>query len=279
VLDTLTWTKGKHTLKFGGDYRRLTGFYANVFSSSRLGQYTYNGSVTGSNGGGFVGNPYASFLLGIPDKTQLATVIQPDGDVWANHYAVFAQDDWKVTPRLTLNYGLRWEYHPMFNDHNLNGTNFLPDYMSTVNGVTVRGAAVISNQDAFKIENPLFAAAIAPTPVITAAQAGIPESLRYSSKTDFAPRVGLTWRPFADGKTVIRGGYGRFIEASLGSLYSASWGIHTSYVSIFTNTLPNNQAALSFPYPFPSNLAVPGVYDSSKASICISKIPGFTSGT
>jgi hypothetical protein len=261
VLDTLTWTKGSHTLKFGGDYRRLTGYYANVFSSSRLGQYTYNGSVTGSGGSGYIGNPFASFLLGIPDKTQLATVIQPDGNVWANHYAVFGQDDWKVTPRLTLNYGLRWEYHPMFNDHNLNGTNFLPDYTSTVNGVTVRGAAVISNQEAFKIENPLFAAAIAPTPVLTAAQAGIPESLRYSSKTDFAPRAGFAWRPFADGKTVIRGGYGRFIEASLGSLYSASWGIHTSYVSIFTNTLSNGQAALTFPYPFPSNLARPGVYD------------------
>jgi hypothetical protein len=261
ILDSLTWTKGTHTLKFGGDYRRLSGYYANVFSSSRLGQYTYNGSVTGAGGNGYIGNPFASFLLGIPDKTQLSTVIQPDGNVWANHYAVFVQDDWKVTSRLTLNYGLRWEYHPMFNDHNLNGTNFLPDYSSIVNGVPVRGAAVISNQDAFKIINPLFTAAIAPTPVLTAAQAGIPESLRYSAKTDFAPRFGFAWRPFADGKTVVRGGYGRFIEASLGSLYSASWGIHTSYVSIFTNSLSNGQPALTFPYPFPANLAQPGVYD------------------
>jgi hypothetical protein len=261
ILDTLTWTKGTHAVKFGGDWRRLSGFYANVFSSSRLGQYSYNGSVVGSSGSGFIGNPYAAFLLGIPDKVQLASVIQPDGDVYANHWAFFVQDDWKVTPRLTVNYGLRWEYHPMFNDRYLNGTNFLPDYTSIINGVPIRGAAVISNQEAFKIENPLFHAAIAPTPVLTAEQAGIPESLRYSSKTDFAPRIGFAWRPFADGKTVIRGGYGRFIEASLGSLYSASWGIHTSYVSIFTNTITNGQADLKFPYPFPANLAQPGVYD------------------
>ncbi|PWU08012.1 MAG: hypothetical protein C5B51_08545 [Terriglobia bacterium] len=261
ILETLTWTKGTHALKFGGDWRHLTGFYANVFASSRLGQYSYNGSVVGSNGNGYIGNPFAAFLLGVPDKVQLATVIQPDGDVYADHLAFFVQDDWKVTPRLTLNYGLRWEYHPMFKDRYLNGTNFLPDYLSIINGVPIRGAAVISNQEAFKIENPLFAAAIAPTPVLTAAQAGIPESLRFSSRTDFAPRIGFAWRPFSDGKTVIRGGYGRFIEGSLGSLYSAAWGIHTSYVSIFTNTITNGQASLTFPYPFPSNLAQPGVYD------------------
>ena len=60
VLDTLTWTKGSHTLKFGGDYRRMSGYYSNVFASSRLGQYTYSGSVTGSNGSGLIGNPYAA---------------------------------------------------------------------------------------------------------------------------------------------------------------------------------------------------------------------------
>ena len=117
-----------------------------------------------------------------------------------------------------------------------------------------------------KIENPLFAAAIAPTPVLTAAQDGLPQSLRFSSLTDFAPRAGFAWRPFADSKTVIRGGWGKFIEGPLGSLYGASWGIHTSYVSQFVNTINGSgQAQLTFPYPFPSQLAQPGVYDFEQA--------------
>jgi hypothetical protein len=266
VLDTLTWTKGSHTLKFGGDYRRMSAYYSNVFASSRLGQYTYSGSVTGSNGSGLIGNPYAGFLLGIPDKTQLDTVLEPDGSVSGNAYAFFVQDDWKVTSRLTINFGLRWEYHPMFTDALFNGTNFDPNYTSIVDGVPVRGAAIISNDQARKIENPLFAAAIAPTPVLTAAQDGLPQSLRFSSLTDFAPRVGFAWRPFADSKTVIRGGWGKFIEGPLGSLYGASWGIHTSYVSQFVNTINGNgQAQLTFPYPFPSQLAQPGVYDFEQA--------------
>ena len=266
MLDTLTWTKGSHTLKFGGDFRRMTAYYANVFSSGRLGAYTYSGAITGSNGNGPIGNPYAAFLLGIPDKTQLDTVIEPDGNVYGYAYGIFAQDDWKVTSKLTINFGLRWEYHPMFSDLNFNGTNFDPNYESVVNGVTVRGAAVVSNTQALKIENPLFGPAIAPVPVITAAQDGIPQNLRFASLGDFAPRVGFAWRPFNNNKTVIRGGWGKFIEGPLGSLYGASWGIHTSYVSIFSNSFnANGQPALSFPYPFPANLAVPGVYDFEQA--------------
>jgi len=260
ILDNLTWTKGKHTLKFGGDYRRMTGFFANVFASYRVGRFTYNGSVTNSlvNGVPFVGNPYGAFLLGIPDKTNLATVQLADTSAYANHYAFYVQDDWKVTSRLSLNYGLRWEYHPMFEDHLLNVTNFDPNYVSVVNGTRVPGAAVVPNQASLKLLNPGFAESIYPTPVITAQQDGIPESLRYSQKTDFAPRVGFAWRPFADGKTVIRGGYGRFIEASLGALIQAAWGVHASDVGLFTQTINQGKATLTFPYPFPTNLAQPG---------------------
>ncbi len=262
VLDNLTWTKGRHTMKFGGDYRRMTGYYSDVFASDQLGVYKYTGGVTSAVQPGatnpYIGNPYAAFLLGVPDQTQLATVLEPNTSAYANHYAFFAQDDWKAGSRLTINYGLRWEYHPMFQDHLVNVTNFLPNYTSVVNGVLERGAVVIPDQASFKILNPGFAQSILPTPILTAAQAGLPESMRFSQKTDFAPRVGFAWRPFADGKTVIRGGYGKFIEGPLGSLISAAWGVHTSNYGAYNQTIVNGQPALSFPYPFPSNLAQPG---------------------
>jgi hypothetical protein len=262
VLDNLTWTKGRHTIKFGGDFRHMTGYYSDVFASDQLGVYKYTGGITNAVQPGFttpyIGNPYAAFLLGVPDQTQLATVIQPNTSAYANHYAFFAQDDWKVGSRLTINYGMRWEYHPMFLDHLVNVTNFLPNYTSVVNGVLERGAVVIPNQASFKILNPGFAQSILPTPILTAAQAGLPEGMRFSQKTDFGPRVGFAWRPFADGKTVIRGGYGRFIEGPLGSIISAQWGVHTSNYGAYNQTITNGQPALTFPYPFPSNLAQPG---------------------
>jgi hypothetical protein len=82
--------------------------------------------------------------------------------------------------------------------------------------------------------------------------------MRYSQKTDFAPRVGFAWRVTADGKTVIRAGYGRFIEAQLGWLLLGSWAVEASDVANFSNSITNGKADLRFPYAFPSNLAQPG---------------------
>jgi hypothetical protein len=254
VLDNLTWSGRGHTVKFGGDYRYLTGYRNNVYAAQRLGVYTFNNSVTSS----LIGNPFAAFLLGIPDKTQLNTVIQPDSDGYAHAYAFYVQDDWKISSRLTLNYGVRWEYHPMFMDRLLNTTNFLLDYTSIVDGKRVNGAVVIPNEKAFSILNPDFAASVGPTPILTAKQAGIPESLRFSEKDDIAPRIGFAWRPFADGKTVIRGGFGRFIQGPLGALLGAAYAIHSANQAFYNQTIVNGRPTLQFPYPFPSKLAQPG---------------------
>jgi hypothetical protein len=254
VLDNLTLISGRHTFKFGGDIRHMTAYFSNVFAGSRAGSYTFNNSVTSS----LIGNAYASFLLGIPDSTGLATVKNPDTASYGNSYALYMQDDWKVTPRLTVNYGLRWEYHPAFNDSRNNLANFLPDYRSVVNGVTVPGAVVVPDAG-MKYINPDFAASISPTPIISATAAGIPQSLHYSSKTGFAPRIGFAYRPFGNDKTVIRGGYGRYIETLLSALITAGWAVEASEVGSYTNSIVNGKPALSFPYAFPSNLSQPGV--------------------
>jgi hypothetical protein len=260
-LDNLTWTKGKHTIKFGGDFRYLSSLFTAVFADYRLGDYTYNGSATG-----YV--PLQGFLLGYPDLTTIATVENPTTNAYAKHYAFFAQDDFKISQSLTLNYGLRWEYHPMFRDHNNNLANFDPAYTSTVNGQTVNGAAVIPGPETEPLVNPGFAETIAPTPILTAAQAGIPASLRFSQKTDFAPRVGLAYRIGGSNKTVIRGGYGRFIETLLTSQVIDGWSVEASDVAYFTNTAASNGTPPIYqaPYSFPSNIAQPGTYFFDLAS-------------
>ncbi|HLK63188.1 MAG TPA: TonB-dependent receptor [Bryobacteraceae bacterium] len=251
ILDNLTWTRGRHTVKIGGDYRHLTGLYTNVFASSRMGSYSFNNSVTSS----LIGSPMGAFLLGIPDSSGMATVLNPDTDGYANHYAAYAQDDWKVTQNLTLNFGLRYEYHPAFRDHYNNTANLLLNYNSIQNGTPIHGAVVIPDA-AVKLVNPAFAESIAPTPILTASQAGMPQSLRYSEKFDFAPRVGFAWR--VNNKTVVRGGYGKFIESELGSLINAAWAVEASDVAKFTNQIVSGKPLYSFPYALPADLAQPG---------------------
>ena len=79
-----------------------------------------------------------------------------------------------------------------------------------------------------------FAEAIYPTPIMTAAEDGIPEALRYTDRTDWGPRIGFAWRPFGNDKTVVRGGWGRFIETPLGFSLVAGWAVHASYLATYS---------------------------------------------
>jgi hypothetical protein len=268
VLDNLTLTKGKHTYKIGVDYRYLTALYTNVFATDRMGVYSFNNSVTKP----IVGNAFASFLLGIPDSDTMATVLNPNSNGYAASYAAYVQDDFKISSRVTLNYGVRYEYHPMFRDHNNNTANFLPNYSSIQNGVFVNGGIVVPNQG-LSLVNPAFAESLYPMPILTASQADVPQSLRFSQKTDFAPRIGVAWRVTADNKTVIRAGYGKFIEAQLGNLLDAAWAVEASDVAVFTNSVVNGKPQYTFPYAFPANLAQPGTQEFDLSSALHYKDP------
>ena len=249
IIDNLTYTQGRHNVKFGADVRFLSGYYNNNFGSTREGTFTFNNAATKP----IIGNPFAAFLLGIPDASNVATVTATDADAHARHYAFYVQDDWKISSKLTLNYGLRWEYHPMFSDDQHNTATFLPNNYAIVNGVTVHGAIVVPDARIGALD-PNFVGSIFPTPILTASQAGLPQTLRYSQKTDFAPRIGFAYRPFGE-RTVIRGGYGKYIETLLGQLVNAQWGIPTSYNGQFANTIVGGKPTLTFPYPFPASLA------------------------
>jgi hypothetical protein len=251
LLDNVTWTKQKHTFKFGGDFKRLTDHDDNVFGNYSSGWYVFDGS---SQVGTNIGEPYTAFLEGYPDYTEAATINKPTMDGVGYSYAVFGQDDWKVTPNLTLNLGLRYELHPPLKEINYNTAFFLPDYAGTgTDGSPVTGAVVVPNTKAESFESGDFENAIAPTPTLTAKQAGIPNTLRFTDKNDWGPRIGFAWRPYGNDKTVVRGGWGRFIETPLGFSLVSGWAVSASYVGVFNQGFQDDGVTpqLSFSNPFP----------------------------
>jgi hypothetical protein len=245
--NNLTWTKGRHTIKMGLDLRKLrTTDNVSFFAGDDLGEYRFDGT--------FSRNPLADFLLGYPNQTRFANT-GPDIDGGTFHQGYFIQDDWKVTPRLTMNVGVRYEFHPPFQDSTLQLANFDRD--------TPGGRVVVPNEASLALTAPGFRASIGSTPIVTAQTAGWPEALRYSDKNNFGPRFGFAWRPWGN-KTVIRGGYGIYSVTILGAVFYSLVGIHTSDTRTFPGIGPGSTPLLSFPRPFLSGIgtvATPGNAD------------------
>jgi hypothetical protein len=286
LLDNVTWTRRTHSFKFGADYKRISDHDDNVYGNYRSGWYVFNGSASSgsclsapcgagtayyytgqqdSSGNPIVaGEPYTSFLLGYPDYTEVSSTNNAAMDGLGHAYAVFAQDDWKATQNLTLNLGLRYEMHPPVSEIHGNTANFKPDWTGTgTDGVTtVSGAVVVPNTQALQNASQEFAAGIAPTPILTAAEVGLPEALHTSSRTDIGPRLGFAWRPRGNDKTVVRGGWGRFIETPLGFSLVAGWAVASSYVPTFNQGFDSTQVTptplLSFSNPFNSAATATG---------------------
>jgi len=152
-----------------------------------FGSYTFTGT--------FSGNAYADFLLGIPQQS-VRTTPQPRQYSRNHVYAGYIQDSWRVTPNLTVNLGLRYEYETPFNEINGQMYNFDP----------ATGNIVLPTQAALKNVSPLFPKSIG---IETAQQAGFPaQGLCSGDNKDFGPRAGVAWRPFGKTNSVIRAAYG-----------------------------------------------------------------------
>jgi hypothetical protein len=192
--DTLSWNKGKHTIRAGADFVRnqaLDGFTSG--RGSPRGQITYSGSGT---------SPLARFLIGLPaDSVRYVNLFRPPMDVHNWETGFFVQDDFHIHPKLTLNIGLRYEVVTPFTEAHDLLANFDPNGKNP-NGN--KGVFVVPSQSTLKYIDTRFIK----YGVVTADTIGVPRSLVRTDWTDIAPRLGLAWR-FAD-KMVLRGGYGMF---------------------------------------------------------------------
>ena len=242
--DNLSWAPGKHSLKFGVDVRRVA--YADIESfggSDDFGAFTFSA-------GTFSGNAFADFLLGLPSKTYVA---QSGPDVLAHtiQTGVYAQDEWRIHPRLTLSFGLRWQALPPFVSplNNLtafdkrNGGVIVPDHNVPVEGFLESINACSGPYNRYGVANPSLPCGT----VESASSQGLGPGVREFYKRNFQPRFGFAYRAFGNEKTVIRGGFGIFTMTNLGQLSFNTTNISVGIVRTTANALQNGQAAYQFP--------------------------------
>ncbi len=241
-IDNLTWIKGRHTIKTGIDIRRLVG-------QSSLGFTTGNNYGDFSFSGNFSGDPFADFLLGTPLSSSIA-VLSSDNDGRAMHYKTYIQDTIRVTKKLTVDVGLRYELHPGYSDAGLNIANFdrtIPRTGQVVLMSDPRARDLVA-PGALTSINACPAAAIngVPcTPIVTAKDAGLPEALRKTYKTQFLPRLGFAYR--LNDKTTIRSSVGLYNMILLGSIFFSLTGTVQSDVRNFNNVGSDGRPIFALP--------------------------------
>ena len=241
-IDNLTWTKGKHTFKFGGDIRRYRAETNLGFTTGdNYGDYIFNGNFSGA--------PWGDFLLGVPVQTSVA-VVQFDNDGRATHYKFYAQDSWRVTPKLTVDYGVRWEYHPGYTDAGFNIANFnrnVPRTGQVVLPTDPKARELVAPAVLLSV-NACPGAAVGGvpcTPFVTAKDAGIPEGLRENYYTQFLPRIGLAYR--LNDKTTLRASGGLYNMILLGSVFFSLTGTVQSDVRSFNNVSAEGRPIFQLP--------------------------------
>jgi Carboxypeptidase regulatory-like domain len=262
--DNLTRTMGKHTVKGGIDIRRVRYFdlesFAPEFASDDFGSFVFQPT--------FTGNAFGDFLEGAPTTLNFA-VSSPDVGGTATQFSVFAEDEYQVSTRLTLSYGLRWQVLPGFQEDGGNLANFdqrnnsvvVPNALAKYLVSQHISGSNLAFQQSFNACN-LQVTTLPCSNYVTASEDGLPQSLRHLYKGNFQPRIAVAYRPFNNTKTVIRAGFGVFTMTNLGPLSFNNSGNPTSNLHSYSNanTGGANTPLIRFPNTAPpsSNVQIGG---------------------
>ena len=193
---------GRHTVKAGVDiqyveYRDQISF----FDGEELGRYVFDGR--------FTGNAFADFLLGLPRFTGYI-LPAPDVNPFATYYAFFAQDDWRPTPSLTINFGLRYDLRPPMKDRSNQLGNFDRDYPG--------GRVIVSDAAGLALVPDFVRNSVPNTPFVTADEAGFPKRCAAPTRTTSVRASASPGGPPTNDRTVVRGGIGLYTVPLLGSV-------------------------------------------------------------
>jgi hypothetical protein len=197
-VDNVTWIRGPHTLKTGFDFRRsrLTAIVGN----SARGYASFTGQFTNlPSAASTTGSSVADLLLGAPQTIQ-SSVGDGIAHNYTNLYSLYVQDDWKISPRLTLNLGLRYEYATPYTEKLDRFT--IVDTTNRSQG----GQLLLANSSKVFIPG---------RGVVDSGGSFTSRSLIAPDRNNVAPRLGFAWRPL--GRTVVRGGAGLFFDVQEGN--------------------------------------------------------------
>jgi TonB dependent receptor len=219
VLDNFSWNHGKHSIRFGGEYRYdIYNQFGNQYTRSQLqfnGQYTANPQTLAG------GNAAADFFMGSPYRVDLALTLAEANDT-ANSLAFYVDDTYKMTSKLTLSLGLRWELVQPWLDTNQNMLNFqfktglpaaanvdpslYPTYVRPGTGDFYQGLD-------FRYVN--LTGVGQPGPITVARDGRLGDRLVNTDWRNFAPRFGIAYSP--SSKWSIRTGFGIFYSQETGN--------------------------------------------------------------
>lgn len=217
ILDTLSWIRGKHSLKFGFDYR-WNGL--NWRTNTGPGQFTFSSDITGQPNFNQTGLGFASMLLG--QVTSASVPVSTPTSSQFPSYGAFVQDDWKVSPRLTVNIGMRWDYQPQGTEKYDRLHNFNPALTDPKYGMP--GAIEFAGSGPGRDGKRTF----------------------YSNclNCGWGPRLGFAYQLPDTFKMTVRGGYGIFYGPRIPNGWSGvPWGNNLGFTAV--NTV--NQPAPSSP--------------------------------
>jgi hypothetical protein len=200
ILDNVTKIWGNHSLKFGVSFQAVRFYY--IYAPADLGQYHWNGQFTGVPGVANTGSAVADML--VDQENYAAISVSPNVNDAQWYDAGYVQDDWKLTPKLTLNLGVRYDYFQPYKENAGQQANFVvtgPLGIGTGSGVV----QFPKSQQNINLGEP-FLSALAKDNV--AVQFVDNDRLATSQKTNFAPRIGFAYS--ARPNTVVRAGFGIF---------------------------------------------------------------------
>jgi hypothetical protein len=231
INEAITKTKGHHVWKSGATVQWQKTFAGEI---PNYGSFSFDGTLSGA--------PYADFLLGFPRSTSRTNPIA-NRHQNATEIGFFTQDTYKVTSRLTLEYGLRWDYYttPVYSD----GLMYNFDKAS--------GSIIVQQESLAKI-SPLY-------PKNILIRAGDPKPV--PSKSNFRPRLSAAFR--ITPKFVVRGGYGMFTER-IALFQRVSGGGPFQIAETYQNQAGQTTQLNAFPNPYPASLALATLASQSVVS-------------
>ena len=237
-----TWVRGNHSMKFGYEYEHV--WMAVNDNNPLYGSFTYGGGYSNAGGSTVSDTYWADFLFGATNAYSLANYYE--AHLTQNIHNLYAQDDWRALPKLTLNLGLRWEYGSPYADLYNRISNFDPGSQKVL---TITPGAVAGNGI---------------TPVSYGGTYG--KTLVNPDFTDFGPRVGFAYA--VDSKTALRGGFGisyaHYTRAGSGDILGIN-APQAQFASV-TQVTPNTTNHCSTPLPaqiIPINGTTPSCFATS----------------